>query len=71
MEGTRKRKRKRKETLFRPPRNVRKYLDRQSEPLPTVQFRAVPDTAALGAMGTKDCWQMAGPAHRKTVRTSS
>ena len=62
MEGTRKR--KRKET-FRPPRNVRKYLDRQSEPLPTVQFRAVPDTAALGAMGTKDCWQMASPAHRK------
>ena len=30
MEGTRKRKRKRKETLSRPPRNVRKYLDRQS-----------------------------------------
>ena len=29
MESTRKRKRKRKETLFRPPRNVRKYLDRQ------------------------------------------
>ncbi len=37
MEGTRTR--KRKETLFCPPRNVRKYLGHQSEPLPTVQFR--------------------------------
>ena len=64
MEGIRKR--KRRETLFRPPRNVRKYLGHQSV---TIAYSSVSglfsDTAALGAMGTKDCWQMARPSKKE------
>ena len=64
MEGTRKR--KRKETLFHPPRNVRKYLGHQSV---TIAYSSVSGLLLIlqpwVPWAPKTVGKWPGPAHRK------